>query len=224
MTTTFIVRRGAQRVRQARAQVESAREVKVLGVAESLYRAQAAVPSLDPDTLLIDLCLEDGAALSLVRRLRQCRGGWPKVMLVVPDGEDPLLFSTLVSGADAYLFEADLPMASSVLGRLMAGEAMMCASVAAQVLWFFNESLQTTTSNAAPADDRDLDWRTHCANPRRLSPGEVRLGQLLAQGSRSGEVAACMAQSVEMIGRRIATIYRKLSWGGRSGALSLRAA
>ena len=61
MTTVFIARRGAVRTRASQAQLEASRELKVLGVAETLYRAKAALAGLDPDTLLIDLRLEDGA-------------------------------------------------------------------------------------------------------------------------------------------------------------------
>jgi DNA-binding NarL/FixJ family response regulator len=72
--------------------------------------------------------------------------------------------------------------------------------------------------------DRALDWRSQEANPMRLSPGECRLLQYLAQGLRAGEIAARMAISVEALGRRIGNVYRKLSWDVRSGSLSLLAA
>jgi len=224
VTTTFIVRRDALRARQAQALIETSREIKVLGVAESLYRARPALAKLDTDTVLLDLRLEDGAALSLVRWLRECDGGRPKIMLVVADAADPLLFASLVAGADAYLLEADLPVAAAMLGRLVAGEAGMAAPLATQVLQFFNEPQQPAPRRNAAADERHLDWHSHGSNPMRLSPGEVWLVQLLAQGARSGEVAARAGQSVEAVGRRIANIYRKLAWDLRRGALSLLAA
>ena len=70
MTTVYIARHGAPRARATQAQLEASRELKVVGVAQSLYSARAALPGLDPDLLLVDLELEDGAALSLVRSLR----------------------------------------------------------------------------------------------------------------------------------------------------------
>jgi DNA-binding NarL/FixJ family response regulator len=224
MTTVFIARRGAQRARASQAQLEASRELKVLGVADTLYRAQAALPALDPDTLLIDLCLEDGSALSLVRGLRDRQAERPKVMLVAPDAADPLLFATLRAGADAYLLEADLPTAASALRRMVAGEAAMSAPIAAQVLQFFNEPLATGAARAAMLNERALDWHSHAANPMRLSPGECRLAQALAAGARSAELAARMSLSVEAIGRRIGNVYRKLSWDVRSGSLALLAA
>jgi DNA-binding NarL/FixJ family response regulator len=223
MTTVFIARRGPQRTRASQAQLEASRELKVLGVADTLFRAQAALPGINPDTLLIDLRLEDGAALSLVRGLRERHAERPKVLLVAADAAEPLLFTTLRAGADAYLLEADLPIAASALRRLVAGEATMAAAIALQILQFFNEPV-TASKAALAANERALDWQSHAANPMRLSPGECRLVQALAQGQRLAEVAGRMALSVEALGRRIGNIYRKLSWDVRSGSLSLLAA
>ena len=223
MITVFIARRDAQRARQTQARLEASREVRVLGVAHSLYRAQVALPGLDPDTLLVDLRLEDGSALSLVRGLRERQAERPKVMLVAADAADPLLFATLRAGADAYLLEADVAVAASMLRRLTVGEAVMAAPVALQVLQFFGEPVLAPRPGT-PVDERRLDWQTHGGNPMQLSPGERRLVQLLAQGARCGELAARMAQSVEALGRRIGNVYRKLSWDVRSGSLALLAA
>ena len=222
MTTVFIVRRDAQRCRQTQALIEASRGLHVLGVAESLFRARAALPTLDPDTLLIDLRLEDGAALSLVREFRERRAERPKVMLLAAAADDPLLFSTLAAGADAYLLEADLAHAAASLVRLQAGEATMAADIARQTLAFFREALPSPAGLAG--NDRGLDWHTDAGNPMRVSPGERRLLQLLAHGTRSAEIAARMALSVEAIGRRTGNLFRKLSWDVRSGSLSLQAA
>lgn len=223
MSTVFIVRRDAQRSCQARASLEASRETRVLGVAHSLYRGRADVARLDPDALLIDLRLEDGAALSLVRELRDRRTDRPKVMLLVADAADPLLFCTLAAGADAYLLESDLRVAAAAIERLQRGEATMAQPLAWELLQFFGEPISPVRDDSAP-DDRTLDWLTHGTNPMKLSPGERRLAQMVAQGARSAEVAAAMALSLESVGRRIGNVYRKLSWDVRSGSLMLLAA
>lgn len=223
MPSVFIARRDAPRCHQAQAQIEASRDWRMLGYAESLYRARAAVPRVDPDALLVDLRMEDGAALSLVHQLRETqRSERPRVMLVAADPCDPLLFSTLASGADAYLLESELDTAPSVLLRMMAGEAAMASPLARQALQFFGEALGSSLD--ATLDDRDLDWQTDAANPMRLSPGERRLVQLLAQGLRAATIAGRMAVSVESIGRRIGMVYRKIRWDVSSGALALMAA
>ena len=224
MTTVFIARRGAHRARASQAQVEASRELKVLGLADTLYRAKAALPALNPDVLLIDLRLEDGAALSLVCELRARQAERPKVLLVTPDAGHPLLFATLRAGADAYLLEADLANAAAALRRMMLGEATMAAPIAAQALQFFNEPQTSAARSAAPINARALDWHSHAANPMRLSPGECWLLRGLAEGSRHAELTSRIGISVEALGRRVGNVYRKLSWDVRSGSLSLLAA
>jgi DNA-binding NarL/FixJ family response regulator len=222
MPTVFIARRDAQRCRQSQAAIEASRDWRLLGFAESLYRARPALQRTDPDALLIDLRLEDGAALSLMHGLREQRAARPKVMLVAADACDPLLFSTLAAGADAYLLEAEMAAAPTALLRMMAGEAAMASPIARQALQFFGEPLGSAFD--AALDDRRLDWHTDAANPMRLSPGERRLIQLHAQGLRSAAIAGRMAVSVEAVGRRIGMVYRKIRWDVSSGALALMAA
>jgi DNA-binding NarL/FixJ family response regulator len=117
-----------------------------------------------------------------------------------------------------------LPTAVAALRRMRAGEATMAAPIAAQALQVFHEPPVAAGKPSAPVDERALDWRSHAANPMRLSPGECLLVQALAQGARSAELASRMAISVEALGRRIGNVYRKLSWDVRSGSLSLLAA
>jgi two-component system response regulator DevR len=223
MFTVFIARRDPARARQAQALLETARDLRAIGTAHSLFRARPALARADADALLIDLRLEDGAALSLVHELRERGADRPRVMLVAPRGDDPLLFATLLAGADAYLLESDLSLVAVALVRMRAGEATMAPAIAAQVLHFFGEDPAWPDQRSA-ADDRQLDWHTQAANPMRLSPGEHRLLHLIMGGLRSAEIAARTATSVESVGRRIGNLYRKLGWDVRSGALSLLAA
>jgi DNA-binding NarL/FixJ family response regulator len=218
MTTVFIARRHASQAHRSQASLQSSRSLRVLGVASSLFRTREGLARHDADLLFIDLRLEDGAALSLVRELRERGGERPRVIVCAARADDPLLFSTLVSGADAYLLDAD--DARLAVERFAAGAASMAAIIATQALAYFPERPRADLEG----DDRRLDWHTQAANPLRLSPGEWRLLQLVAQGATSGEVAARTAQSLESIGRRIGNIYRKLSWDVRSGSLSLLAA
>lgn len=222
MSTVFIVRRDAQRNAAARASLEASREARVVGATATLYRARSELARLDPELVMVDLRVEDGAALSLVRELRERRADRPRVLLVAADAADPLLFCTLAAGADAYMLDTDMSVAPSVLQRMVRGEAALAPPLAWELLQFFGEPV-SPPRDASPADDRALDWHTHGSNPLKLSPGERRLAQLVAQGARLPEVAAAMALSLEAVGRRVGNIYRKLSWDVRSGSLMMAA-
>jgi DNA-binding NarL/FixJ family response regulator len=223
MINVFIVRRDAARIHDVQARLKSSRIVRVLGSAQSLYRARPALERSGADALLIDLRLEDGAALPLVRDLRQRRGERRHVMVLATRAADPLLFATLTAGAEAYLMEADLTRVEGALTRLVAGEATMAPEIAAQALHYYGDN-PALPEVRPPADDRQLDWQTNATNPMLLSPGERRLLRLIMGGMGSAEVAARTATSVEAVGRRIAHVYRKLAWDVNSGALSPLAA
>lgn len=223
MTIVFVARRHSSQARATQARLQASQRLQVPGVAETLFRAREGLRRTQPDLLLIDLRLEDGAALSLVRELRERGSERPRVMLCAERADDPLLFSTLVAGADAYVLDVDQAHLVTATLRLVAGGASMAPVVAAQALAFFNE-VQREHAVPSAVDDRRLDWTTHAANPMRLSPGECRLLRLLAAGATSSEVAARCALSLESIGRRIGNLYRKLSWDVRSGSLALLAA
>lgn len=218
MTTVFIARRYISQARQTQADLQASRDLRVLGVAASLFRAREGLARENADILFIDLRLEDGAALSLVRALRDRQANRPRVLVCAERPDDPLLFSTLVSGADAYLLASD--DATLAVERLAVGEAAMAPFIAAQAMAFF----PGRPAADLPGDDRNLDWDTDATNPLRLSPGEWRLLHLVAAGATSAAVAIRTAQSLPAIGRRITRLYRKLSWDVRSGLLSLQAA
>lgn len=224
MATVYIARSNASRSRQAQALLEASRSMRVLGIANTLWHAGLHWPRLDPDVLLVDLRLDDGAALSLVRDLRARGTERPKTMVVAADAADPLLFATLTAGADAYLLEADLPAAAAAIERMMHGEATMAAPIARKMLRFFDEPMPAIPQGAPHPGERTLDWHSHATNPLQLSPGERRLLQLLALDTRITEAAQRFGISLEAVGRRIGNLYRKLSWDVRSGSLSLLAA
>jgi DNA-binding NarL/FixJ family response regulator len=215
MPTVFIARRDALRSRQAQTQLQASRSMRVLGVAHTLWHAGTQWPALNPDALLVDLRLEDGAALSLVRELRARGTERPKAMVLAADAADPLLFATLAAGADAYLLESDLPVAASAIGRMLHAEATMAAPVARQMLQFFGAPMPAPSQGVSFPGERTLDWRSNAGN---------RLLQLLALGARSTEASLRLGLSLEAVGRRIGNLYRKLSWDVRSGSLSLLAA
>ena len=102
------------------------------GVADTQHRAGAALPGLNLDTLLIDLHLEDGAALSLVRTLRERQADRPKSCRWPRTPATRCCSPPCARAPMPYLLESDLPIAASLLRRMVAGKASMAAPVALQ--------------------------------------------------------------------------------------------
>jgi len=225
MHSVFILRRDAAEARRSQAQIETTRDLRVAGVADSLFKARPMLAARDPDLLLADLRLEDGTLLGLLHEVRCARpaGERPRILLVVPNADDPLLFGALRAGGDSWVLDEDASaQPAPPLYRLLRGEAAASATVARQALSFFGVPFAAT--NMPSAQERTLDWQSDANNPLRLSRAEQHMLVLFALGHGAGQIAVRMGVSVESIGRRIGNVIRKTQWELRSGALSLSAA
>lgn len=225
MNSIFILRRDIADARRTQASIETTRDLRVAGVADSLFKARPMLAASDPDVLLADLRLEDGTLLGLLHEIRTARpaGERPRVLLVVPVADDPMLFGALRAGGDSWLVDEEASAEpTAALYRLLRGEAAGCPTVARQALSFFGVPFAATDMPSAL--ERTLDWQSDANNPLRLSRAEQRMLVLLALGHGAGQVAVRMGVSVESIGRRVGNVIRKLQWDLKSGSLSLRAA
>ena len=226
MNSVCILRRDPLALRRTQATLEASRDLRVVGVAGSLFQARALLTQQDPDVLLLDIAFEDGAALSLVNDLRRSAASTdrPKVLVMTPSASDPLLVATLSAGAVSFLVDATAGVVSPVaaLGRVLRGESAIAGPLARQVLAFFNAL--GAIGAPPPIDERALDWASGARDPLRLSAGERYMLVLFALGEPIGAVAVRLGMSVEHVGRRTANVYRKLQWDVRSGALALQAA
>ncbi len=226
MYSVCIVRRDPVALRRTQAFLEASRDLRVVGVANTLFQARGLLSQHDPDALLMDVALEDGAALRVINDLRRAAqtANRPKVLVMTPSTSDPLLFATLSAGADSFMVDAPPGAASPTapIGRLLRGEAAICGPLARQVLAFFGAL--PAIGMAPPANERELDWVNGARDPLRLTAGERYMLVLFALGEPIGAVAVRLGLSVEHVGRRTANVYRKLQWDLRSGSLALKAA
>ena len=221
MSTVFLLRRDSEALRLTQAAIQATSDLRVVDTAASLFHARPLLTKRLPALMVSDIRLSDGALLTLLLELNQAQAAAPrpKVLLIVPSVDDPLLVPSLKAGAEGYVVDAPgLPLAAAIR-RTMRGEASMPPALAAELLRFFGEPLAPSARN-----ERQLDWQTDALNPLMLSSGERHLLALLAQGLAMSEIAVRMALSVESIGRRIANVYRKWQWDVRSGSLALHAA
>lgn len=224
MNSVFILRRHIVDGRRTQSSIETTRDLRVAGVADSLFKARPMLAACDPDVLIADLRLEDGTLLGLLHEMRTAHptGERPRVLLVVPMADDPMLFGALRSGGDSWVVEQEASSApTAALYRVLRGEAAGCATVARQALSFFG--IPFVASDMPSAQERTLDWQSDANNPLRLSRAEQRMLVLLALGHGAGQVALRMGVSIEGIGRRLGNVIRKVQWDLKSGSLSLNA-
>lgn len=224
MYSVFLLRRTAAASAELRHCLEASGQLRVAGSASSIFQARRELEHRDVDVLLTDLCLEDGAAVSLVQHLRRkATAGRPKILAIARAPNDPLLFATLSAGIDSFMVEApEATPAVVAVRRLLRGESAMSAPLARQVLAFFDAV--PSMGAAPPADERALDWSRSAGDALRLSCGELYMLVLIAQGEPAESVAGRLGLTLESVGRRLGHICRKLQWDVRAGTLALRAA
>jgi NarL family two-component system response regulator LiaR len=180
---------------------------RIAGEAASLAVARALAPRLDFSIALIDVYLRDGDGVELASWLRETR---PEVEVVVmsASAEPEDLFRALRAGAVGYLTK---DMSTTRLGETLRAVACGEAPLSRQMTTVLVREFQRINGRHA-ADSAELR--------SRLTPREWEILNLLAEGMRTGEVAAELVVSVETVRSHVKAILRKLDVHTRAAAVA----
>ena len=166
--------------------------------AEAALRGLAAVPV---DLVLLDVDLPGRPGPEAVADLRALDAA-PEVVMFTVYADDDKVFTSLCNGACGYLLKDTAP------GRLLAalreardGGAPMSSQIARQVIGLFRR--------VAPPPRADHD----------LTPQEVRLLGLLAEGHSYQAAAEHLGVSINTVRSHVRSIYEKLHVHSRSQAV-----
>jgi DNA-binding NarL/FixJ family response regulator len=166
---------------------------------ESALRAIA--PPL-PEIVLVDLNLPGMDGIEGIRRLRE---RWPdlKAIVFTVFGDDARIFDALCAGASGYLLK-NTSRAKLLEGLREAadGGAPMSPSVARRVISLFRD--------VRPPASADHD----------LTPHELRVLRLFADGHNYRSAAAELDTSYSTVNYHLQQIYRKLQVHGKSEAVA----
>lgn len=168
----------------------------VTGQAASVAEAKSLAVSLKPDVVVTDVRLPDGTGFDLVRELRRTNSEIGLVVLTMYAGDEQL-FTALEAGASAFVAK-DAP-ADDVVA------AARHALVAPRSF---------TAANLADAMRRRMEPR----GPQ-LSPRELEVLGLLAEGLGVAAIARKLYVSESTAKTHISKIYEKLGAGNRAQAI-----
>jgi DNA-binding NarL/FixJ family response regulator len=168
----------------------------------SMEEAFPAMTGQQGDIVLMDLGLPGMSGLEGIRRLKQTYPELNVVALTVYEDDDRI-FNALCAGASGYLLKK-MPPARLLecLQEVMTGGAPMSPEVASRVISLF----------------RDIRPPAQAAHP--LTPHEVRLLGLLAEGHSYKTAAAVLGSSVHTVGFHVKHIYAKLQVHSKSEAVA----
>lgn len=172
------------------------------GAWESVEDALSALAADVPDVLLMDINLPGMSGREGVRAVRE---RWPSIEVLILSvyGEQESVFESICNGAAGYLLKKTAPARLlEAIREAKEGGAPMSPEIARKVVTLFRR-----TPRPEPVETR-------------LTPRELQLLALLAEGHGYLEAADRLVVSVHTVRNYIRSIYEKLHVHSRSEAVS----
>ena len=177
-----------------------------VAVYESAETAVDGIPGDEPDVVLMDIRLPGMSGVECVGRLRELAPSVKAVMLTAYEDSDDV-FHSLAAGAFGYLLKSVEPKRlREAIKEAYQGGSPISGSVARKLVDYFR--------GPAPADKKEAE------DPLApLSPREVDILQLLAEGHAYKQIADELDISINTIRTHIKRIYEKLHVHSRMEAV-----
>jgi NarL family two-component system response regulator LiaR len=174
-------------------------DLRVVGEAESAEEALPLVTELVPDVVLLDLLLQ---GMNGVEATHEIKRASPRTQVVVLTSyaEDEHIFPALRAGALSYLLKDIRPreLADSIR-KAARGESVLHSRIAARMIQEVRESARKVPPTFAD-----------------LTPRELSVLQLLADGRTNAEIAAELVLGEKTVRGYISNIINKLHMEDRT--------
>ncbi|GHE27359.1 DNA-binding response regulator [Kitasatospora indigofera] len=188
-------------------------DMEVVGEAENGHEAVQAARRLRPDVVVMDIRMPLLDGIQATRHLAGPEAeDAVKVLVVTTFNVDAYVYDALRAGASGFLLK-DAPAAELVNGiRTVArGEALLAPAVTRHLIGHFAQHLRPAgTSRTARLDV-----------VRLLTPRELEVFQLIAEGLSNAEIAAAMFITPETVKTYVSRILAKLGLRDRVQAVVL---
>ncbi|MFE0459455.1 response regulator [Kitasatospora sp. NPDC058965] len=188
-------------------------DMEVVGEAENGHEAVQAARRLRPDVVVMDIRMP---LLDGIRATQQLAGpdveDAPKVLVVTTFNVDAYVYDALRAGASGFLLK-DAPPVELVNGiRTVArGEALLAPAVTRHLIGHFAEHLRPADTSRPAGQDV----------VRVLTPRELEVLRLIAEGLSNAEIAAAMFIMPETVKTYVSRILAKLGLRDRVQAVVL---
>ena len=181
-------------------------EVDVIGEADDVATAVAAVLATRPDVVLLDVHLPSGTGADVIAGVGARASGTRWLALSISDSPEDVV-SAIRAGAHGYLTKsvsaADLVDA---VRRVAEGDAVFSPRLAGFVLDSFREVPPVPAAASPRSGDSALDV---------LTPREVEVLTLIARGYTYREAAGELFVSVRTVETHVSAVLRKLQLSNR---------
>jgi len=174
-------------------------DVEVVGEADDVAPAIAAIAAARPDVVLLDVHLPGGGGQAVVSALRAEHPEMRFLALSASDAPEDVI-AVIRAGARGYVTKTiSGPDLVDAVRRVAAGDAVFSPRLAGFVLDAF-------ATGAAPALDPELE---------QLTPREREVLRLIARGYTYREIARELYISVKTVETHVSSVLRKLQLSTR---------
>jgi DNA-binding NarL/FixJ family response regulator len=175
---------------------------RLTGAYPSVEEALGALPAAAPDVLLLDIHLPGMLGSAGVRHLRE-RCPEMQVLMLTVFAEEDKVFESICNGACGYLLKKTPPARLlEAISEAHEGGSPMSPEIARKVVMLFQKTHE-------PADPGV-----------RLTPHEVRLLKLLAEGHSYQSAGRVLGSSINTVRNYIRSSYEKLHVHSKSEAVT----
>jgi DNA-binding NarL/FixJ family response regulator len=187
-----------------RAILTSAADIEVVAEAEDGDRAVAAVKSLRPDVVLMDVRMPDADGITATERITE-RTDAPRVIMLTTFDTDEALYGSLRAGASGFLLKrTSFEDIVGAIRTVHAGDALLSPSVTRRLLDTFAQG------PAGPVATARLEVLTN-----REREVLTRIGQ----GQSNREIADAMFLAEQTVKTHVKRVYLKLGLRDRAQAV-----
>ena len=187
-------------------------DMDVVGLASDGVEAVALAQQLQPDVVLMDIVMPQLNGISATRQIMSHHPNTGVIILTTYDADD-MVFEGVRAGAMCYLLKG--ARSEAVLAAIRSvhrGESHLDAGVARKVMDEFRRlsNAAEPADAVAPADDVVVE---------RLTPREMDVLTLLAEGKTNREIAEALVLSEGTVKNHVSKIMGKLHANDRAQIL-----
>lgn len=190
-----------------RAMLETQNDFAVIGESNDGVETVAQVTALRPDVLLLDLEMPQMDGVETLRKLQQSDVATRVLVFTAYDSDERIL-TALQSGAQGYLLKgAPRQQVFDAIRIVHGGGSLLQPAIANKLL----RQVQRGSDRSAASE------------PNALTPRELEVLTLLAQGLANKQIAAQLHISERTVKFHVSAIFRKLDASNRTEAVKLAA-
>lgn len=214
MISVFVVEDDTQHQQRFREAIDAAPDLYFCGAAGTAGQAIAALATLSPDVLLVDLGLPDASGLEVVRTARR-QSPQTEIMVVSIFGDERSLTDAIRAGATGYLLkDTQAHDFAEAIRDVRAGRSPISPALARYLL-------NAWQAVHAPVVGAVTAVRPPAAGADGLSERETEILQAVSRGLTFAEIGRRLFISPHTVATHVKNIYRKLEAHSKIEALSI---